>query len=511
MSELEKKDRNFFKQIGNYSEQPPASVKAKIDAALDKKKRRRILWILFSQTPSTLGWLKIAAVIIGIFFIAYNFFINERQPNLLIEKKNETINDKASEKTNSAENISNSIEQKKVIKELTPPQKHNSNLIINSKNKPSFVEKKGSLKYDKQPVLTLKDNSKISHSKSKKSIDRVYRNSNLNIKNANQFLVPQEIVHLNNEDDITESGNIENSNGLRCIDELSSNQSEVLAITKVSMDTVKIPALNDSLSAMQKDDTSKHKLEFILGIKFEIFKQQSIYSSNTSMQFDENALNASEKSQSGKGYIISTGIKYKNWILTSGVKFSQLTEQYKYKTLTSQGVGSLPLNQPVGTAFVYNDTLYGSDNLNNPTLSIVNPINSIVTLGYTTNDTIVTNSYRRYEIPLTLGYQFKIYKKFNFGIHSGISFTWWNKISGKSFNVDKKVIVDYNSRNDIPIRKSGLDYLLSVELIYDLNKNWSALIQPSLAYSLKSMYSNEYVTSRKLKRVAISVGLNYKF
>ncbi|MFA4851080.1 MAG: hypothetical protein WC868_10630 [Bacteroidales bacterium] len=112
------------------------------------------------------------------------------------------------------------------------------------------------------------------------------------------------------------------------------------------------------------------------------------------------------------------------------------------------------------------------------------------------------------QIPILVGYSFST-KKIIYSVSTGISIGFPISIKGEILSLANKI--EDVSKLAIPLRKPVFNYLLRAGATYVVSSRYSVFIQPSLRYSLNSVFNKSYPVNQKYTVLGLRMGLLYRF
>lgn len=219
--------------------------------------------------------------------------------------------------------------------------------------------------------------------------------------------------------------------------------------------------------------------------------------SGTLLQNRETYETPLETSQVGVNlsYKVLNKEKY-NLEITTGLQLTTITERYKnYQSTesTSDVFGVQYLSYGIGTEPV----------------EIMGWVTQTKTTEYRKK---IYNTYRMIDIPLLIGYNRSVGKKWQVGIQGGIFANLSLAAEGIIPNADLNDI-NLAQGDGVNIFKSnvGLSYHLGFNIKRELSKHWELNISPSARYFGNDFANDDYGLSQKYMLFGGNVGVNYRF
>lgn len=194
-------------------------------------------------------------------------------------------------------------------------------------------------------------------------------------------------------------------------------------------------------------------------------------------------------------YKILNEEKY-NLEITTGLQLTSIAERYKIYKTTSDSTSSV-----FGVQYLS----YG---LGTEPIEIMGWVNRTKTIEYKKE---IFNTYRMIDIPILIGYNRSLGKKWEVGIQGGIF---------ANLSLQTEGIIPNSYLNDIDIAseefnifksKVGLSYYLGLSVRRELTKRWELNISPSVRYFGNDFSNDNYGLSQKYMLFGGNVGVRYKF
>lgn len=210
--------------------------------------------------------------------------------------------------------------------------------------------------------------------------------------------------------------------------------------------------------------------------------------------------------EANEGVVNNTvfGMKFnyhlKNWVLSTGLNYTTIGEKINYN------INEMVIDPDGGTYLI--DTLWTT--IYTPESGWINMI-----VGYDKTyeeayknvnyDICNINRYSYFEIPLLIGYNFKIR---NFGIRPsiGVSIGLLYSASGKLPTIDPNGFSSINE-NSLYLRPVVSNLIFDINFEYHMNENYGLFIKPFYNMGLNSVYQN-YPLSGKYHNAGIKIGLS---
>ncbi len=189
---------------------------------------------------------------------------------------------------------------------------------------------------------------------------------------------------------------------------------------------------------------------------------------------------------------------YNNVFVETGFRYSQLREQVNYSQ-----------TRILSETTVYDSTVAGF---------IVGPTGEPIPI-YDINSRIEydkefiqrnnTNAYHMLAIPILLGYQVDFYK-ISVHLKSGVSANVFTKNTGSILSEDTDNEIALGSNND-PFKPGiSLNLELAGGVSYQIDENFSLLVEPSFRSSLSNLYKGDYPLIEKRKIIGINTGIRIR-
>ncbi len=118
-----------------------------------------------------------------------------------------------------------------------------------------------------------------------------------------------------------------------------------------------------------------------------------------------------------------------------------------------------------------------------------------------------SNSYHFVDVPLVIGYEFKV-NKFSITPKAGIISSMLVNRSGSYYDIIEDKISDPTS---VPNTKFLFDYYGAVNLQYKFSKYASIYIEPNIRGDINSMYEDKYAITQKSRKYGLRTGIYIKF
>jgi hypothetical protein len=207
------------------------------------------------------------------------------------------------------------------------------------------------------------------------------------------------------------------------------------------------------------------------------------------------------------GFSLGTNLNLKrgNWILQTGISYTQFIERFKYET------SRMEIDTNSYSEFIIIDSYFELDSNNDTIWHYL-----IKEEWHTDIDTTIHitehknfNSYSYVEFPLILAYEFAG-KRFSYLWRGGIIF-------GRFINARRKTVspINYNEtmsvNSDFPYLKRNYNLFFSIGINYKFSKNIDFLIQPYYRQSLNSLFNDDFVINQKFYSFGVNFGFRYYF
>ncbi|NQU31671.1 MAG: hypothetical protein HQ521_00410 [Bacteroidetes bacterium] len=207
-----------------------------------------------------------------------------------------------------------------------------------------------------------------------------------------------------------------------------------------------------------------------------------------------------EKFTSNLSYGIKLNYQYKNWVLSTGLDYTTISEELNYKlyeTVVDPDGGYF--NIDTIWAFFYNQ----EDNIVPMAIGYDRTwVDEYKNENYQINN---TNHYSYIEIPVQLGYKFN-FKKFSVCLSVGASFGFLYSIAGKLPLPNSIDFVELE-KNSKYIETSITNLNLGLVLEYSITPNYGIYIKPFYKHGMNSIYKN-YPLSVRYTYAGVKFGIN---
>ncbi|MCF8296350.1 MAG: hypothetical protein K9J13_02295 [Saprospiraceae bacterium] len=229
--------------------------------------------------------------------------------------------------------------------------------------------------------------------------------------------------------------------------------------------------------------------------------------------------NTTEKSLINYSIGVDLKINYKNWLLITGLNYSEYSEKADYSLFSS--------NIDSNSFITYKDASYWEYD----TLDIIyDPIDStiwypIIYPKYILDSVAITgvdydttfantnysflNTYKWIEIPILVGREFSK-DRFTFSIATGISYGFLTGTTGSILHYDNRSIIAID-KNKAPFKNSMFNYILQAGIDYTITKKIGVVCKPMFRYNLNSMFDKTYPIDQRYYSLGVNCGLRYKF
>ena len=219
--------------------------------------------------------------------------------------------------------------------------------------------------------------------------------------------------------------------------------------------------------------------------EYEIFKQFRVENENPSSNFS---------------YGLQITYQYKNWVISSGLNYTTLSEELNYQ-ITNKLIDPDGGYYDIDTAWAM---IYDMEQ-NLVPMIIGYEITWVDEYKYEVSNVENTNQYNYLEIPISLGYRFNM-NKFSICSTAGVSFGFLYSASGNlpQFDSTRFSQLDKNSEY-LQKSISNINFALSFE--YAITPNYGVYIKPYYKQGLNSIYTN-YPLSAKYMNAGVKFGVN---
>jgi len=215
---------------------------------------------------------------------------------------------------------------------------------------------------------------------------------------------------------------------------------------------------------------------------------------------------------------VGLNIKYhiNNWFIKSGIAYSEFGENRNYLQDIELHDTNGYSKQNIYQYYTYDTTGWVNDP-NNPGVLI--PVfdaiyHSDTTCSWVSRDSVyyehidiyAQNRFRYIEVPIMLGYEFRL-KNIGLEVATGISIGFRVNSSGKFLNYNND-LVDVNPSNN-PYSNMMMNYILSVGVKYHLTNRFSIIAQPIYKTNLNSIIESNFGSDTRYTSIGLNVGVNY--
>lgn len=295
------------------------------------------------------------------------------------------------------------------------------------------------------------------------------------------------------------------------------NIAETEAEKSSNIDATKTEEATSPVIATSSSPTETTGIRFATGWSMDLYGGPAWILNNESETFEEKQ----PISQTGLEEVILTpsiglNLKYhiNHWFIQGGVSYAEYGENKNY---TQQ----FELHDTTGFSKENIDDYYSYDSVgyyidpNNPNIIITlyDAIKHYDTsyswvaedsLYYEHQTIYAQNRFRYIEIPVMVGYEFRI-KNLSVELSTGVSIGFRVNSSGK-FLDSQNNLIDINSSNS-PYSNTMMNYLLSVGLKYHIDNRFSVIAQPIYKTNLNSLFNSG--NSARYNHIGLNIGLNY--
>ncbi len=119
------------------------------------------------------------------------------------------------------------------------------------------------------------------------------------------------------------------------------------------------------------------------------------------------------------------------------------------------------------------------------------------------------NRYSYIEIPLIIGYTFKLNDNISCSFNTGIIAGIYTRAKGNTLNPDDGETLI--ALNRVPFAKTRFMYTGEINVHYTLTRQWKVLAGARYRQSLNSIYAKDYALSNKMNHVGLHAGVVYEF
>jgi hypothetical protein len=479
--EQQQQDHDFFARLNRYEETPPPEVREALQEKMAEKKKRRVGFIWWNSIHS----YRIAAVLVAGLLLFY-FLRDGRQSDLpsVTEKSAPVTAPTTAPAPSSVDQSSLSTDPDSTIPDYpaTPTLQHSSSDIP-----PTQMAQKSPDRSDRRK------NGKAS---SEESI-----HSTVAPVPAPQREIVYSTTSPGDENPFApeESGSNVFSSGSACEDEIVTAVEPPVSV----METTPGPLFPDSLKNGRKN---AYGVSWLLTLSGGVSQWKNIYTDGA-QPIASNSLERAEQQKISflGGAELSAVIG--SWVITSGLNYSRQEEDWSFKSLST-------IFGESGTAFVYNDTTFGSYTLLNGSEAVWSdpPVPGITSTSAAVKvaDTQVRNEYTRLSIPLLVGYRFKTGRNMSIGLHTGIAYTNLLNADVWFYNIQEQRVAQTSERSNL-YRRNSFDVLFRVEAAVAISDRLSLMLRPAGSLMLTSLYNDQYAAKRSSFRQSVEGGVIWKW
>ncbi|MEO7530400.1 MAG: hypothetical protein ABIS69_03280 [Sediminibacterium sp.] len=181
-----------------------------------------------------------------------------------------------------------------------------------------------------------------------------------------------------------------------------------------------------------------------------------------------------------------------NILLKAGIQYSQANQKYVYRTenevKTTTVVTVRTIIRAPGDTVVVHDT------------------SSVQTIGFKNNT--VSNRYRSFDIPVTVGYQFGD-DDLKFGINAGVILNLSSWYEGVILDSALATVPLNKNGNGVYKSNIGLGLYGSISVVKRLSEDMHIFFEPYFRYNLSNMTTPQASFKQKLNIGGLSVGLRF--
>ncbi len=217
---------------------------------------------------------------------------------------------------------------------------------------------------------------------------------------------------------------------------------------------------------------------------------------------------------------VNMGIGINDWTVKTGIAYTQLRNKIRFNNKTTDIDTSINYDYTYDSYWdVFLLESYAKITGNDTTWVEIYDSTWITTVDTTEiahYDTSVSglqhngiNRYSYIEIPLIIGYTFKINDNISCSFNTGIIAGIYIHAKGKTLNPDDgKTLI---ALNRVPFAKTRFMYTGGINVHYTLTRQWKVLAGARYRQSLNSIYAKDYALSNKMNHVGMHTGVVYKF
>ena len=522
MKEQNEIDQLFEEQLGNLSVEPNADSWEKITSSLDattgasSNGRKKVILFALLGTVAAL--------------LAYILFFNQAEKPTSSIKVHPIVkvqDDENDIKTNKTLEKEMNLKSGNVI---VNEQSSSSKSSINSKSKISKISKKKSevvqsakpsQRMTKQVITTSKLKTKKNKPSYESKTPLIVATSGLHSEKANSNSSKKVVSQKNEANLQTEITVIEAEESVssekvtRFVEEEVSEVDSSLLIS----DNIEITAVDESSSVPSPSSTAgiyratAWSIDAYFGPAFIRSNEQAL-----TEQEEGDVFYSAEKEQRIITPNLGLNVKYhiNNWFIQSGIAYAEYGENRNYLQTTTLHDTIGYSKQVIDRYYTYDTTGWIQDPKNSSVLiPVFDAIEHIDTnyrwvhrdsLYYEHQNVYAQNRYRYIEIPAMVGYEFQ-FKNLGVQVATGVSVGFRVNSSGK-FLDSQNNLIDINSSNS-QYSNTMMNYILSVGVKYNLNKNLSIIAQPIYKTNLNSLIKSGIGTDTRYHSFGVNVGINY--
>lgn len=350
----------------------------------------------------------------------------------------------------------------------------------------------------------------------------VEENSNQNLNNnSNQF---------NNKDEQNNSNQIADKNNVQNIDnDLKNGNTDVADVSENTADGKfnKNICLINSLSLFVLGNTSfsdnkinSEKYLYQLpdvplnkglgkgnfSLEFSYAPEISFINLKNNPEFDSEIDLQKRKQAELPSYSWSTGIEgkidFNHWFFQTGLNYSKISSVSEFR-YTYSGIDTLGWHLDTMFIYFYIDSL---GNCNDSLSYSWSPITVLMSYDQKKKASMQINYL---QIPVMAGYSISR-GKFQYSLSGGISLGIPLSITGRMIEPDNYTISGVENQS-LPLKNIVYNGLLRAGVNYFISPRYSIFAQPSINYTLNSVFDKEYPVNQKYFTYGLRMGITYRF
>jgi hypothetical protein len=204
---------------------------------------------------------------------------------------------------------------------------------------------------------------------------------------------------------------------------------------------------------------------------------------------------------------VEAKMDFRHWFFQSGINFSKniTCAKYKYQNNKFDTLGWVLFD----TSFVpqsIDSTSGGYDTIPAHFIYSWNPVTGVITTSETKK---AVAEIQYIQIPLLAGYSISS-KHFIYSLATGVSIGIPVSVKGEVLSLDNSGLTEMSQLKS-RLRQPVFNLLIRAGASYVVNSHYSVSLQPSLRYSLNSLYNKTYPVGQRQALFGARFGLVYRF